>query len=229
MSTENDVAAFEAMANLATKVGVEGPGKITIHKGPDELRATVRVAAVVDRVDAHEQVTRIERLGPRERDRQQDRVARRNVRRRDPVRDGVVGSRLRDLDRSIGERRPPGERQIDPHDPMLDRPERARDRGGTVEFDPVALAVVDGQRSAAEPALARDRDRRRRIEPAGRVDLEDDRFGVLRGRGLDPVDEEFGGDGRNRALVFEEMDFLGDRRHGGHEDEDQYDRQSKHR
>ena len=52
----------------------------------DELRAAVGIAGVVERVDADDDVVRAEHFGPAERQRQEDRVARRHVGRRDVVR-----------------------------------------------------------------------------------------------------------------------------------------------
>ena len=53
-------------------------------EGVDVLGAAVGIAAVVERVDADEDVARAEHLGPREREREEDRVARRHVGDRDP-------------------------------------------------------------------------------------------------------------------------------------------------
>src|SRR5690606_103922 len=68
-------------------------------KRGDEFRPTIGIPREVDGIDADEDRVGIEDLGEPERDREEDRVARRNVRDRNPVA-AVLGN----VDRGIGQR-----------------------------------------------------------------------------------------------------------------------------
>ena len=69
--------------------------------GLDEFRPAIGIARVVERVHADEDVGRFQHLGPRQRERKEDRVARRNVGDRDSVRHlaGRAPFRHRDVGR----------------------------------------------------------------------------------------------------------------------------------
>src|SRR6516225_3847017 len=125
----------------------------------DELWTTVRVAAGVDDIDADKHIARTEHLHPGQRERQQDGVARRDVR------DGNTLARaLRHRDGAIGERRAANAGEIDAHDAMLAGAAGARDTASSVELRRVPLAIIDRERVAGEAPLERDRERRGRIE-----------------------------------------------------------------
>ena len=121
----------------------------------DELGPAIGIARIIERVDADEQVARAGRLGPGQREAEEDRVARRHVGDRD-ARARTPSFGTVDV---AGQRRAAERAQVERQD---DVPvgELGRDRSRRLELDPVALAVIDGQREhRRSPARARARRR----------------------------------------------------------------------
>ena len=133
----------------------------------DVLGPAVRVAGVVERVDADDEVARAQRLGPGERQRQQYRVARRDVRRGNPA--GVQGAILRHR-AGAGQRRPAEGGKVYRQLPVPLDPERRGDPPGRGDLARVDLAVA--HREGEEPGALRAGDGGGgvRIEPAAQQD-----------------------------------------------------------
>ncbi len=112
----------------------------------DELGTTIRIARIVDRVHADDDPIGFEHLGPREREREEHRVARRHVGRR-----YSRAAVLRHFDRRIRERRAAELADRQPQDAVLHRAERPRDLRGGGKLRTVPLPVVERERVAVEP------------------------------------------------------------------------------
>ncbi len=165
-----DAAADDLGFGPADQRGVDGESQPALdarlrgqvgHRGErgDVLRPAVGIAAVVDRVDAEEDVGRADRLGIGQRQRQQHRVPRRHVGDRDAVGHLVGRSILGHVDRG---------RQGTAAELAPDRPTSTTCRStpkacghapGGLELEAVPLAVVDRQGVQRE-ALAAGRWRR---------------------------------------------------------------------
>ena len=128
-----------------------GSGREVGHRlvGRDVLGPAVRVAAVVERVDADEDVLGAERLGPGERKGQEYRVARRHVGDRNAVAHLGDGAALRDVD-VTGQCRAAELAQVDVDDDVVLHAGGSRNSCGGFEFDLVALAVAEGHRVDVE-------------------------------------------------------------------------------
>ena len=113
----------------------------------DERGAAVRVAGVVERVDADDDVARVEDLGPAERQREENRVPRRHVGGGNAGRVQVAVARHA---RVGGERRPADGAKVDRQLQMLLDAEPAGDGTGRLQLPRVALPVVNGQRTERE-------------------------------------------------------------------------------
>jgi hypothetical protein len=150
--------------------------------GRDVLRAAVGIPAVVERVHAHEDVVRAEHLGPRERERQEDRVARGHVGHRDAAADLVDRPVLGDGD--VARERGAAERaQVDRHDGVVTRAELPGDEPRALDLDPMALPVVERQRVDLESLGVRDGGGRRGIDTAAQ---EHDRLRRAHARNVSP-------------------------------------------
>ncbi len=134
------------------------------------LRAAVGVPAVVERVDANEDVVRAEHLGPRECVGEEDRVASGNVRHGDVRPHGVLAPTLRNRDRRIGESGSAEGTEIDVRDAVLVDIRRIGDALGGVELRGVALPVREREGMDDETVALRDGDDGGGVEPAGEQD-----------------------------------------------------------
>ena len=121
------------------------------------------IAGIVERVDADDDVARVEHFGPAERERQEHRVARRHVGR----------GNLRGIDRPIlrhrqiaRQRRAAERGQVHGDLDVAGDAERPRDRARRLDLARVPLAVRDGERVQAEPFGPRDGRGRVGIQPA---------------------------------------------------------------
>ncbi len=128
-------------------------------KGLHELGAAIRIAGVVDRVDAAEQVGGADHLRPSQRQRQHDGVARRDVGDRDIVGHGRQAFGIgvgvqRHVDGVAGERRAADAAQVDRDSLVGDRAQGAGDARGGVELGGVALTVAHAQGVHVEALLA---------------------------------------------------------------------------
>ena len=128
----------------------------------DEFRPAVRIAGVVDGVDADEDVVRAEHLGPGQRERQEHRVARRHVGDRDAAASRASGTAM---PRSVSAEPPNAARSM-----CMTRcstaPSARATRAAACQFRRVPLAVGEAERVAAKALGARDREAGGRIEPA---------------------------------------------------------------
>ena len=123
----------------------------------NELRAAIRVAGIVEGVDADDDISRLESLRPTERKRQENRVPRGDVGGGDSfIRQVPV---VRDID-IRGERRPAYPAQVDAQFLVARDTERPADHPRRVDLPGMPLAVVNGQRVQDEPAGFRDGGRR---------------------------------------------------------------------
>ena len=146
-------------AGLRGQVGHRG-------EGGDVLRPAIGIAAVVDGVDAEEDVGGADRLGVGQRQRQQHRVSRRHVGDRDAV-GHLVGRAI--LGHSDGGRQGAAAElgQIDrEHDVPLDAQGLGHPPGG-VQLEAMPLAVIDRQGVEREALLPGDGGGGRGIEPPG--------------------------------------------------------------
>ena len=135
----------------------------SMYSGP-----AVGIAAVVERVHADEDVARAEHLGPRQRERQEDRVARRHVRDRDARAHLAIRAVLRHVD-VRGQRRAAEDAQVDLRDDMLATPAAPRSAAPR-ELRRVPLPVAEAQRVRREALALRDRQHRRRVEAPAQED-----------------------------------------------------------
>jgi len=122
----------------------------------DELGPAVGITRVIDRVDTAEDVLRAEHLGPAERERKHDRIARRHVSYRDaPAAPALIGILWHgDV---IGQRGAADAAQVDAHGLVRDRVACGDAlRGG--QFRSMALAVLDAERVASKALRTRDRE-----------------------------------------------------------------------
>src|SRR5271166_4872681 len=110
----------------------------------EELRSAIRIARVIEHVGADEDVEGADCFRVAKRDAKQNRVARRNIRDRNPVVDLIGASLLRNFDR-VGQRRSADGAQVELHRAMLDNSETKRDFRRLIELDAMALPVVDAQ------------------------------------------------------------------------------------
>ena len=114
----------------------------------DELRPAIRIARVVERVHANEDVVRAEHFRPCQRQRQHDGIARRHIRRRNRVRRRAA---LRHL--SVAEQRGTAERrQVDADFAMRLTSQRLRNVSRGENLVRVTLSVLHRQRVEVEPA-----------------------------------------------------------------------------
>ena len=134
----------------------------------DKLRPAVGIAAVVDAVDADPDLVCAARFGKRERERQEDRIARGDVGRRYRLADLFEGHVLFDGLRTIGQRASTEPRQVNGEDDVFFNGEAFRDVGRRVELPRVALTVVYGERVNIAPLRFCDGAHGRGIEAAGK-------------------------------------------------------------
>src|SRR5258706_2822172 len=118
-------------------------------EGGDELGAAVGIARVIDRVDADIDLLRADHFGVAQGEREQHRVARGDVGRRD-----AAARRLGHGDLG-GQGRAANGTQVDLDDAVFDRAERLRDPLRRRQFGAVALAVAHAERVAGESGRAR--------------------------------------------------------------------------
>src|SRR4051812_33415806 len=119
----------------------------------NELRPAVGVAGIIEGVDADDDVLCAEDLGPSEREREEDRVARRNIGGWNAGGLQIAIVRHRNIRR---ERRPPDRTKVDVELEMPFDPQRLRHRPRRLDFAPVTLAVVDRKGEQTEPLRLRD-------------------------------------------------------------------------
>lgn len=123
-------------------------------KGLDELGPAIRVAGVVESVDTDKNVVRFQDFGPGERDSKKHRISRWNVRDRNVARHIGFGSPFGNGD-VVGERGVAELAEVNGHDNVFDGAERTRDLGSSVEFNTMALAVIEGEGVALESVALR--------------------------------------------------------------------------
>jgi len=133
----------------------------------DEFRTAVGIAGIIERVHADDDVARAVGFGPSERQRQEDRVARRHVRRRDAG--GIQVAVARDVD-VAGQRRSADGAQIEVELEVPLDAERTRDAPRGVDFADVPLPVANRERQQRVPVGFRDCRSRVRIESATQKD-----------------------------------------------------------
>ena len=141
-----------------------------VPEGVEELGAAVRIAAVIDGVDADADRRRAAGLGEGQGEGEKDGVAGRDVGRGDLGRQGFVGAVAGNGDRGIGQGAAAEGRQVDPEHDMVSQAEVGGEGLCGVELAAVALAVIDRQpdhRKAPRPGPG---GHRRRIEPSREED-----------------------------------------------------------
>ena len=132
--------------------------------GANVLRPAVGIAAVVERVHADEDVSSAEHLRPRQREREEDRVARRDVRDRHAVTqlagEPILGNR------SIArERRAAEHAEVDVGDDVLSDRVAIGDPARRLDLVRVALPVPKRQRVNRVPLGRRQGEQRGGVEP----------------------------------------------------------------
>ena len=132
-----------------------------LGKACNELGTAVGVSRVIERVDTDEDVPRVDCLGPCQRQREKDEIARRDVGHRDSIGDTA----LRDFDR-IGQSRSSESSQVERQDHMALDPQLGRDLLRRFEFPAVALVVIDRQRVERVALLTREAGGDHRVEAA---------------------------------------------------------------
>ena len=138
----------------AFDAGLRGQGGHPLERR-DVFGPAVGIARVVERVDADDEIARAERLRPRQRQRQEDRVAGRDVGRRDRLVDRpILGHRG-----GAGQRRGGDAAQVEIQLGVAADAERPGDGARGLDLARVDLAVADGQRVQRE-ALGGDHRRR---------------------------------------------------------------------
>jgi hypothetical protein len=131
------------------------------------LGAAVRVPGVIERVGTNADVVRAEHLGPRERQREQHRVARRHVRGGDLP--GIDLTILWNRER-IGQRGPADAREIHGDFEVPPHGQHAGHLPGGFDLAGVTLSVQHRQRAHIEPVARHHRGGRVRIEAAAQED-----------------------------------------------------------
>src|SRR5688572_2484624 len=114
--------------------------------GADVLRPAVRVPAVVQGVDADEDVACLEDFCPCQRERQEDRIASGDVGDRHLVVAGTVLESVLGHGRIARERRAAEHAKVDVRDDVLTRPVAFSDASRSVDFVRVTLPVAERQR-----------------------------------------------------------------------------------
>src|SRR4030042_4213960 len=109
------------------------------------FRPAIRGAAVIDGVNADENIRRVKDLGPRKSTGKEDGVSRRNISDRNAYSDLYRISILGDL-HSIRKRRAADEVQIDLHDQVISRSQCIRNSSGRLKFENMALSVLKTER-----------------------------------------------------------------------------------
>jgi hypothetical protein len=145
-----------------------GPGRQVGHgfEGGDVVRPAIRVTGIVDRIDADEDVAAAQHLGPGQRQRQHDGVARGHV----SDRNARLHTSGRDGDPGVGQRRAAELCESQIEGAVLDGTECPGDFFGGFELGAVALAIVEGQAVAGMALAARDGKARGGIEATGKED-----------------------------------------------------------
>ena len=149
----NDVRAFDATPC--------GEVRHSLIRG-DVCRPAIRIAGIVDRIHPDKDVAGLEDLGPRERKRQEDRVARRDVGNWDSQ---IVVAVLRhgEIARQC---RPAEGTQVDVDDDVIAHPVQLRHSPRRFDLNGVALTVAEGHRVHGEPLVDGVGEQGRRIEAA---------------------------------------------------------------
>ena len=141
-------------------------GKVgEILERPQELRPAIGIAGVVVDIRPDENVERPDRFREAKGQPEQDRVAGRHIGHRNSGADLVVAAVLRNFDH-VGQGRPADGAQINLYHTMFGRSERFSDLRGTIEFDAMALPVIDAQRMHDESLHLRDRQNCGTVESA---------------------------------------------------------------
>src|SRR5467141_495161 len=181
VDAELDAAAQDAGLGELDERGVDlqprsldaGPGRELRHLlvGRDVLRPAVRVAAVIERVHADEEIVRLQRFRPGEREAEENRVARRDVGERNRLRLRREQPLAVLRHRHFGsERRAAELAQIEFHDLV---PRHARGPGDArraLQLVGVALAVAEAERAELVAFMPGDREHRRRIQATAQKD-----------------------------------------------------------
>ena len=136
------------MLNALAVHARRGRQRRQLLEGGDELRTAIRIARVIERVHADDDVVRAEHLGPAERQRQEDGVARRHVGRRDLVADRSAGPS--GTGASVVSDEPPNADRSTSSSTCRATPSHAATARAASSSLGVALAVADGQRVQAE-------------------------------------------------------------------------------
>jgi hypothetical protein len=127
-------------------------------EGGEILWPAVGITAVVDRIDPDEDVGRSQDLGVTERERQHDRVPRRDVGHWDASGNFVVAAPLGDGNGGRSKCASPHLSQVELHGAMLGDSQGLRHPIRRLEFEPMSLTIVDAQgveRVAALPRYGR--------------------------------------------------------------------------
>jgi len=132
-----------------------------------EFRTAVRVAGVIDGVDADKNILRPDNLAPAKRKTEKNSVARRNVGNGNFFGHPVARPSLGDF--NIRRKRRTAENpQVDRGDDMIPDAQGDRDAPGSVKFATVSLTVIKTERINIEALFHSQRDCRRGIKSAAR-------------------------------------------------------------
>ena len=134
-------------------------------EGLDELRTTIGIAAVIERVHAEEYVAGPEDLRPRQRIGQENGISRRDVGDGNPLRDLGPCAALGDL-QVAGQRRAAKRPQIHGNDPMLADAGSRRQLPGALQFPLVPLSVGKRERKDLVSFVQGNGENRGGIDPA---------------------------------------------------------------
>ena len=132
---------------MALSAGLAGQVRQGLE-GAEVIRAAVRVAGVVDRIDPQHQAFGAAGLRQAEADADEHRVAPRDVGARDHA---VLHPRVGNLHGGVRQGGATPGRQVDADAVVFGQAQGLRNRGGGLEFAPMALAVVKGE---ADDAVA---------------------------------------------------------------------------
>ena len=128
-----------------------------------ELGATVRITGVVQRIGSEVQNPGLDRLGQTEGDGQEHRIAGRNVGHRNAARpEGILGN----FDRCVRQRGTTHGGEVDPNLSVVLDPQGFRHPPRRLELEPMALAIIHGERHQAMALVEGDRGHRGRIKPS---------------------------------------------------------------
>ena len=128
----------------------------------DKFWSAIGVAGIIHRIHADKNIARVQDLGPSQSQRQHHCIARGHIGDRDADR-----RRLWHGDSVIGQRRAAKLAQAQLHQAMFGDAQLRNDARGGGELCVMPLPIVEGQRITGIRLLARNRQYRGRIQPAG--------------------------------------------------------------